>query len=471
MNYSEYPYYTNQGWINPKNPASRFTFLEDSYQGSGGYATGAYLIPNKREKQVDFEVRKMRSRIINHFKPIVDGMVTPIFRGSPTREFGNEDITMSQAEAVAMFLSDCDGSGTSFEDFMKKCARSSRKYDSTFVLIDNKAITGYLTEADLQERNNLPYLVNITPDRIVEVSMDEAGNVRDIQWITYEIVEDVGKVPVDVFWSATHWRKEVKGEIIEQAENELGFVPVFPLYPCDNEDYTTDPMPYGLSFSLASIQYNLFNLASAINQIAEDQAYSILCFPGEAAELTLGTNNALVGYGKDGNEPKFISPDAGQLDTLYDKLFTGMVNEMYSTAYMNHLRTFQQSADSKRLDNERTYEVLIDFREQIATLDKKLIASLGLYLGVDLEYSVSYPHNFGIKNLEQDIEVFGALQGTAPTEVISEIVKRIKNASLTGNSPEKMEALDLIIDNYYKLLNTEPVAEEQVAVEDEEPTN
>lgn len=470
MNYSEYPYYSSQGWVNPKQLANRFRFLEDSYQGSGGYATGAYLIPNKREKQADFEIRKMRSRIINHFKPIVDGMVTPIFRGSPTREF-NGNINMAQAGAIDSFMADCDGSGTSFEDFMKKCARSARKYDSTFILIDNKAITGYLTEADLEERDNLPYLVNITPDRIIDIAMDEAGNVKSIHWITYETFEETGKIAVDVFWSDTIWRKEIKGEVIEQAENELGFVPVFPLYPCDNEDYTTDPMPYGLSFSLATIQYSLFNLASAINQIAEDQAYSILCFPGEAAELTLGSNNALVGYGKDGNEPKFISPDAGQLDTLYDKLFTGMVNEMYSTASMNHLRTFQQSADSKRLDNERTYEVLIDFREQIATLDKKLMYALGLYLGVELEYSVSYPHNFGIKNLEQDIEVYSALQGQAPSEVVSEIVKRIKNASLTGHSPEKMEALDLIIDNYYKLLNREPPAEEPVVVEDEEPTN
>ena len=480
-----FPFETGQGWTNPKQTSQRWNFLESSYFGNGGYADGEYLIPHRREDLIAFNVRKAKARFINDFRAIINGHVTPIFRGNPTRVW-NENISEQESDAIKQFLEDCDGGGTSYHSFLKKTARAARTYGSAFVLEDRAPVQNVITRAELSDRNNLPFLFLITPDRIVEVVMNERGQVTYIKWITYAedpktinnptgaftaTIANSGSTSnqkITVIWTPQTLTREIEGDVVETLPNELGYVPVFPLYPEGNDDPVLEPMPMGIEYSLASIQHRVYNLASLIDEIADGQAYSILAIPGDDRNFTLGVGNALTGLPINGNMPTFLSPDAAQLDGLRE-LLRNMVEEMYRTGVMPHLRTFAESAESKMLNSERTYEVLVDFREQIQSLDKKLMSAFGDYMGFEIDYEVSYPQKFGISNLEADVEVFNTLDNaTTPSSplLIAEIVKRIKTSVFAGWSDEQQSEFDKIIDDHYLQVAEMAVEDE---IEDEEP--
>lgn len=484
-----FPWETPNGsWRPTKNPSERWRFLEASYYGNGGYADGSYLIPHRREDMPTFVMRKNKSRFINDFRAIINGHVTPVFRGDATREY-NENLSERDKASVQMFLEDCDGAGTPYPLFLKKTARAAKTYGSSFVLCDRKPLKNVITLKDLEERDNLPYLFLITPDRILDIAMNEKGEVVYIKWVTYqEDIENRGGTAtvltpttsttgtgqnkkITVVWTPQYFSRTIEGnETTEKLPNELGYVPVFPLYPEGNDDPVLEPYPYGMEWALASIQNRIFNIASIADELADSQAYSILVIPGELPEnKTLGTGNALTGMAEQGNLPTFISPDAEQLQTLSEIQRT-MVEEMYRTGVMPHLRTFAESAESKMLNSERTYEVLVDFRAQIQQLDKRIMDCFAGYMGLDLEYQVSYPQKFGLSNLETDFEAYTLFDQSAkpvPGEIMAELMKRIKSSLFQGLNPEMQEALDTIIDDHYAELDEMPTEDTEVEVEEE----
>ena len=470
-NQTVFPFETGLGWVNPKHETRRWEFLDATYYGSSGYANGEYLLPHRREDSIAFDMRKIKARQINDSRAILNQHVTPIFRAIPERSWA-ETINTSDETSLELFFNDCDGAGTPYSVFMKRAARAARIYDSAFVLVDNKPVKNVMTKAELSARGNLPFLVLITPEKIIEVVMNEKSQVEYIKWETVRVnPESVGTQSVEtqnivVEWNSKYILHTYEGTKITTTENGLGYVPVFPLYPEGNDDPVTDPLPFGMAWALASIQYRIFNLASILDEIADSQAYSILVIPSDAGNFTLGTGNALTGVSETGNMPAFISPDSGQMTALRE-LQTSMVEEMYRTGVMPHLRSFQESAESKLLNSARTYEVLLDFKEQIQHLDEQIVGTFGKYIGVNYEYGVAYPQDFGISNTEQLQSMFETLDGAttpAPSEVVSELVKRMATSVLTGIDPETKVMFDELITEHYanvaELVNTQNEIEE-----------
>lgn len=460
-----FPFETGQGWVNPKETARRWSFLESTYYGSNGYADGSYLLPHRREDSVSFDMRKIKARQINDERAILNQHITPIFRAMPERLW-NETLSNADEGALKMFLSDCDGAGTPYSVFVKRLARASKIYDSSFVLVDNAPVSNVMTKADLAKRGNLPFLFIITPDRIDEIVMNEKGQVEYIKWTTYRVdplsidTTKAEKQKISIEWTSKYILHSIEGAENIQNDNELGYVPVFPLYPEGNDNPVVDPLPYGMAWALASIQYRIFNLASIIDEIADSQAYSILVVPGDAHNFTLGTGNALTGVAEVGNMPVFISPDSTQLTSLRE-LQGSMIEEMYRTGVMPHLRSFQESAESKLLNSARTYECLLDFKEQIQHVDSKIIKTVGDYLNIDFGYSVAYPQDFGISNIDQVIQMFEVLNDSAipaPSDVVAELVKRMATSVFTGTDDDTKEMFDKLITEHYN--NVEEVEKE-----------
>ncbi len=469
-----FPFETGQGWTNPKTVQRRWDFLSATFYGNKGYADGSYLLPHKREDFTSFNMRKIKARQINDARAILNQHVTPIFRAIPERRF-SETLGSVDETALNIFLEDCDGAGTPYSVFMKRFARAARIYDSAFVLVDNKPVSNVMTKADLLERGNLPFLFLITPDAINEIVMNEKSEVTYIKWTTTRVNPETvntakpEKQELIIEWSSSYICHTIQGKQNEATDNELGYVPVFPLYPEGNDDPVSDPTPYGMAWALASIQYRVFNLASILDEIADSQAYSILVVPSDDQNLTLGVSNALIVDPNVSNMPTFIAPDSGQMTALRE-LQSSMIEEMYRTGVMPHLRSFQESAESKLLNSARTYEVLLDFKEQVQTIDTRIIDTLGDYLGIDFGYSVSYPQDFGISNIEQVLEVFTTLDSAMtppPIDVMSELVKRISASVFTGTDDETKALFDELITEHYANVGELRASEPEPISEDE----
>jgi hypothetical protein len=409
-------------WTNARDPEERYNFLDASYSGQGGYASGRYLIPHYREDASRFALRKAKSRIINDFRPIIDGWISPIF-GREVSFSISEDLTDAQKEAVQLFLDDCDGAGTSFRAWMKQFARASRKYDSAFAMV-NAPENGAVSVADLSDRSKLPFLMQFTPSKVKEVKLSQLGEVLEFSWVSLDpkAVENCAakKINEKPMYKITpkSWGLygSDSGKIVEEAENDFGFVPVVPLYPEENDDYIDDPFPYGLAYTLATIQHRRYNLASIADEITDGQGFSILCIAGVTqSDIEIGVSNALTGLDANAPMPAYISPDANQLKTILEEL-AQMTEEMYRVGNMPHLRSFAQSAEAKKLDTERTREALGDFAFQIERAEERILQMVGLYMGFEIDYKVSYSRSWddmSIQDLTDMISTLSTSQ-TAP---------------------------------------------------------
>lgn len=442
----DYPSESGYGWDNTKIKDHRFNFLMNSYTGAGGYSDGRYLIPFKREIGINFSLRKKTTRYTNDFKSIIDSLTAPIFRADAIRKH-NPDLTITENDAITLFTKNCDGAGTSYPQFMKKVARASRIYDSAFVIVENSPVSGFLTEADLKVRENLPYLILVTPDKIRDIAMTELGAVEMIKWVSFEPdIDTDGKnteVEIITTWTPTYWRREVNAKVINQGENGLGYVPVFALYPEENFAPTLHPLPYGMASGLATINQNRFNLSSQINELSSNSAFPLLALIGnlDESQLDLGISNALKL--PEGASAQYLDPDYSVLKELYE-LFKGMTQEMYNISGIAYLRNASQSSESRRQELERLYETLGDFRSQIQELDKKLMNTMADYLGIDIEYSVAYPNDFGVSTLDVDLQRFEAFNESdkvAP-EVMGNLVKRIAFSTMSGMEDEEKQLLE-----------------------------
>lgn len=440
----------SNAWANPKIHERRYIFLRDSYTGAGGYASGSYLIPHKREILENYRYRKAAARYSNSFKTIIDALVAPIFRGEPVRDLGENVSELSQS-VYNTFYNNVDGANTPLPAFMKKLTRSAVLYDCSFVAVENRVTDNAMTKADLKKRSNLPYLIHITPDRIEDIAMSELGQVVSITWKSTESVVIKGEVTdseVYTTWTAQSWTKMIGKEVIAQGVNELGYTPVFPLYPQDNLDPVNSPLPYGMSFGIATINYRRYNLGSVIDETVDGAAFPLLLLSGNisANSLDIGLNNALVL--PEGANGAYLEPDYSFIDKMYKELYNGLEHEMYQISGVNFMKTTAQSADSRRQELERLYELLGDLKTQVQTIDKRIMDAVIDYVNItDIEYGASYPNNFGLNLVEDDLKVFESFANSdkVPQDVISEIVKRISGSVLTGLSEtRKREISDLI---------------------------
>ena len=425
-----FPAETGRGWKNPKKESERYRFLHASYYGDGGYADGQYLIPHQREDEETFKLRKIKARYPNDYASILNGVLTPIFKTAPSRTF--DGLNAAGQAAMDLFLGDATNAYTSYNQALKDISRAARINDSVFVFVDAPkadAITG--TMADLYNRSSLPYLITIKPESVTDVQMDGSGNVLKISWTYSEYIDDELEL-ITMTYDKMGWKKtDSDDNILDQGINTLPYVPVFALYPDGNDDPTINPKPYGMAYNLASIQYRRYNLASVIDEIADNQMFSILCVPGASDNFSLGTSNALTGWGQSdvSGEPKFISPDAKQLETLQDKLMAALVQEMYRVAGMPMQTNQAQSAEAKRLENQRTQEILLDFARQIRTLDMRILRAVLDYIGfAQATATVNYQVQYGIESLDNFVSAYSSLANSSvapPPEVLTELATQI----------------------------------------------
>jgi len=465
-----YPAKENNGsWIDPKTDGNRFKFLIDSYTGGGGYKSSKYLIPHAREVLDKFNLRKIKSRYSNSFKTIIDTHVAPIFKGDPVKSYG-DSVSESEIKAFQLFHADADKSGTSYKQFMKKTARASKIYDSSFVVVEQANNEGETSDADLSDRSKLPYTILITPDKIIDVSINGSGDVVFFSWesIEYSTDESGGLVEhtIKTTWRTDKWTREKDSEFESDGENVLGYVPVFPLYPQENLDPSADPLPYGMSWSLATINYRRFNLGSIIDETADGTAFPLMTIigPADIKSLTTGHSNGLK-LPTD-STAQFLQPDYSFIDKLYSTLYTGLEQEMYQISGVNFMKTMPQSADSRRQEMERLYETLGDTKAQIEALDRNIINTFADYMDIDVDYSVSYNQNFGMALINDDLKVFETFvdSGQVSDEVTGKIIKRIMGAMMTGMTDQEKTTLEESVDQHLKFL-----AEIGVTEKDEDP--
>lgn len=482
--YNEFPWRDSK-WTNTTTEGNKYPFLIDSKLGSGGYRNGYYLVPHKRENENDYEIRRSKAYYSNQYRPIWQAHFKPIFKTEAVRT--TTELNTQQEALYTTFKGNCDGKGTSLQSFMEKGAGITKNLGASFAVVNNDIEIDSSIEDVISKRVGVPYVFIISPDMVYDYTQDSFGNLTSLRWcqqdgdltfnglgqakditLTNSLAPNTSMAEesqIIVGVDANFWYVyDSNEELVAQYENSIGVLPVVSL----TSEETDEIIPESDLYSVARIQNRIYNLASIITDIADNQGFSILTMPMQASSGVDYSTTKGLGYPQDSsNKPEFISPDAQQLKTLIE-LYQSMINELYQAGVVNHLQRFQQSAESKELDRARLNDLLGTFTNQIEQAERKIMWLFGMYVGFDYEYNVKYSRDFGVSTLAQDIETFDLLKSSGiSTELGVQLEKDIATRLVDFDTQEELDELLDAIEGEHTKRRDEASIENQFLVDDE----
>lgn len=413
-----------------------YNLLRDAYFSTGGFETGGYLERHKRETEEDYRTRQKMAHYPNYFATIVNALVDPVFKRKPLRDYEGAASVFAEA-----FLKDIDGKGAGIGEFMKQAGIMAKIYGVAFIVIDNAADEA-LTVQDALDRRAFPYAYVLPPDKVEDYGLNRMGGLEYIQFREVENIE-AGTVN----YRYTRFDREgwqVWGSVGGKTEGKysLGLVPVVPLFARMLKDENLFPPP---EFSpLAKAAKAIYNYSSWLDEILYNQTFPLLTIPTlDAKDITIGTNNAL-GYPPEcSHAPAFIAPPSDPANILLSKI-QSTVQEMYRMASLSFVgdNPNTSSGVARQWEFERTNQQLANFAAQCATAEKQMMQIFARWVGGELNYTVSYPLDFGIVDLAAELAEAQAVLDMQLTHGLSEeVLKKVLAAYCPDMSDERFDEL------------------------------
>ena len=196
-------------------------------------------------------------------------------------------------------------------------------------------------------------------------------------------------------------------------------------------------------------------MCSWLADILVNQTFSVLCYPSSDPDsINIGTNNALGYPPESSHAPAFIAPPDGPATVLAAQIAT-LQQEIYRMAVVVNVTGSSklQSGQAKAWDYEATNQILSDFADLVEAAEAKLARLFSIWTGVQLEYSVNYPNDFKISEVEQELANAEIAKGlNFGDEFNMEVFKRV----LTSYLPElKADDFDALVKTYEEHLEQE----------------
>jgi len=430
------------------NNITDYDFLDQAYNGTGGFKKGEYITPHWREKDFRYERRQKDAYYPNILKPIITGHVEPLFKTEPIRDLGEDEFLLKIQE-------DCDNKGNSINIFMKRQTREARLQGKVYILVENSS-KPETNKARAIKNRSLPYLVAITKNRVDEDSVlyDDFGNISEI---TYSIVsqekDDKGKlqnVTTYKTWSSDSWiLKSAKGEELGEGENKLGFVPIVQYYGVDEDNVS----PQSDFYHIAKANHRLYNVTSNIQEQEDNQMYPVLTLPKSGgSQQNIGTASGLE-FSPDAKKgPAYISPPVDPIKVLAENA-ANLIIKMYDMANLAIIKSVAgTSGESKRWDYERTETALSGTALQAENTELNIWNVIQKYLAKTIDISITYSRKFTFVDSDQEIQnaldILSMNLGPAGNAEIKKV--SVKNA-IPYIPNEKAEIINESIDDQAKI--------------------
>ena len=439
-------------YSNPLQDENEYSFLNNCFNGSGGFFDNSYIFPHVREEEYRYYRRKVQAYYLNLFKPLVNANTLPLFKIEPARTYteNNQAKTMIQ-----MFLDDCDLKGNSLNTFMKHSLQRGHIDGVAYILVDNFSEVPKDVKSTLENRA-IPYLTIIKAGNLVDFELDDHGRLISFTYFHSFRKDENGETDfndpihkritnyyfVDVEITKvleTNLKDGVRPDVREieetRVENKIGVIPIVPINTVDVYKF----LPYSNFYNIGRMGYRLFNLISEQQEQESNTMYPILAKPSDGSpnRLVTGTGNGLT-YDKDASPPSYISPDVAPIQVLQssEKL---LIEKMFVSANMTFMTDSSNvSAEAKKWAFERTSTALNEFSLMMEDAEKKIFALFDMYLNIDSEFQVKYNRKFGILDVEQEL--------AQVIELLS-----IENLGEKG----KAEIVKDFIDNYFSFSSNE----------------
>ena len=413
-----------------------------AYQGGDSWAAGT-LMKFEGERVSDFTERQRRAYSRNFTRRIVTNRLSFLMRKDPTIKADRVDKEV---------MENIDRRGNSVKTIMAQIASRSMVMGMVNILIDMPFSEAKpRNEGEARKMKLRPYWSLMSPLNTVNWSVNDVDGSLD--WILFnqsdkseklEISDGTAKIvdtsmPPYLYYDRTEWVYFTKEGTIaigsdgNQLRGEHGLakhnmVPVVPARFSESLDNNGNEQFVGRSLivDIVSINSEIINLSSSLDQILNTQGFSLLAGDIEGdptigpdgkpgpREIKIGPKEFLK-VGQDGQMPAFISPDSANIGQWLDVIST-LIDECYLYAELDKgsaAPTGQaESGVSRAFRFLNTDQALRAQFARLAADVKTALWMTALMSGKDAlpdDFVVEGPESFGIQGPMEALEQFKAL--------------------------------------------------------------
>jgi hypothetical protein len=399
------------------NTVNQYQFMDDTYNGTGGYRDGSYLIPFSRESS--YLNRKQLAHFKNYLKPILRAMIEPCFTQEAPRSVKTEtgvDITDSLFNE---FIEDCDAAGQSLQEFTKMAVSLARRHGVSFVVLDNYPSTAQpKTVSEAISSRVFPYAYCKRAFEVESYETDQFGNLMEIVFTDApaKIVNENGTVETQKRWRKwtatesivlTQDKNTKKFLTLDSAFHGLGVVPVIMCFSEAREDKTkvlVDPPLY----DIAKLNYVIFNQSAEIRDQERAQAFSIFFCQGVPPTDLVISNNTYINLPDTATiSPGYASPDFNIIKGLVENQ-DQIRKDLFVIAEQNGVVGVEsaKSGVAMAFDFWAQESTLKQTSSMATTLEQDIASMFMRYTNETFVYTVSYPTDFAPMGLDNEIQRF-----------------------------------------------------------------
>lgn len=418
-------------------------FLLNSYYQKGGFKDGGYLVQFPREGDKKFKSRKDCAFYVNYTKEVIERFSSYLFKKPIVRNSNND--------FLKMIFDDADFGGNSVDIFIQKLFKKSFLLGTGLVLIDMPKIISKDLKAQKQNRE-APYFVDISLLDVYDFSFKNGK----FEWIIFKF-EIEEKTPFlnskkrfeYHYWDALKFeRRDENKNKIEEFTHNLGICPVIVLNLADGL------FENSICCEISEISKRIYNARSELDEILRGQTFSVLAYhtPPDAVipteDIEISVNNVLL---YQGNKPEFISPSEANAK-IYMELIQSLESKI-SEIGLNPINFSSRSNDSGaalKFKFESLNAMLLKISNNLEDFERRIFDCVNRWLKIkDWDFSVSYPCDFSISDLQNDIQTALAMEEFGmPISWKKSKQKELARLDLAGlDSDEMNEIYDEIEQN------------------------
>jgi len=421
-----------------------WAFARDAYEGIGEFSDGTGIVKYPRESDDKYTARKTLASF--SYENLLDSKVSRyvgyLLKTNPVRE--------STSNILDVILDDIDGSGNDIDIFFSTFARNMKVRGVNLLLIDSP--TTLSDNLDDQIRNReLPYFVEILPERVTSYKLDRFGKFDYVAFtdtIDNSTYGNTEVIDIIRYYDKEQWAiYSTDGDILDRKPH--GFVACPVLISSEKGAFEST----GEFTQIAGMSKTLYNLQSELSELMRGQAFSLLTVwteKGSQPELKVGTDSVLM-YSGD-HPPAFISADAAQANVYEIRM--GKVREAIDRVAYDISTTNQVEAGiALEIKFEGLNSSLAAFAQRIESTERQAWWLVVNKLGLSPEsITVSYNKEFGVSDTQKEIETLDALNNISDMPSYrAEKLKSIIKEDLKGADVQVINDIFTEIDNTVKI--------------------
>jgi hypothetical protein len=389
---------------------SEWQFFIRSYLGGMLYRDGDYLLQHPFESAVNYARRKETAYYYNYCAPIIDIMVSHLFRKGAKRDYGS----YYGDPLLKSFMKDADLEGSSFNQFMRDAQRFASIYGRVSIVVDKPVLLAE-TQRVAEEDDIRPYLSIVTPENLLDWSFARLPSGRPVLDMV-KILEAPGTYRV---WTREGWELWYLDEdseedeaisLIDSGMHDLGRVPVVNLY---NKRSGMRMVGTSDIQDIADINKNIYYLCSDAKEIIENTAFPMLAMPyekgGGVEEKEIGPRNILQFDPAEPNaKPYWLEAPHSSLTEIREWVRQD-VTEIHRIAKMGGVKATEDGKQSRsgvalELEYQQMHSVLSEKADNMEQAENQIFEIWALWQGGEFDGLVDYPDDFSIRELDRDID-------------------------------------------------------------------